>query len=103
MTMDLSLNTVKGAPDIEKIEQSIRAELEAIQLYREIRDTTSNRGIEWVFNDILEEEQRHIGEFLYLIKEHTDSSLPIEIKNGLVEACEVEFPERKGMCDIDLY
>jgi rubrerythrin len=53
---------------IRAIRFDISAEYEAVQLYRQLADSTDDKVAQAVLRDIAEEEVVHAGEFLRLLK-----------------------------------
>jgi rubrerythrin len=53
---------------IRAIRFDIAAEYEAVQLYRQLADSTGDKLAQAVLRDIAEEEVVHAGEFLRLLK-----------------------------------
>ena len=54
---------------IRAIRFSVAAEYEAIQLYKQLAESTNNKLAREVLNEIVEEELVHVGEFLRLLHE----------------------------------
>jgi len=54
---------------IRAIRFMVAAEYEAIQLYRQLAESTDNKLAQDVLKDIADEERVHAGEFLRLLKE----------------------------------
>ncbi len=54
---------------VRAIRFMIAAEYEAVQLYTQLADSTDNKLVIEVLNDIANEEKVHAGEFLRLLKE----------------------------------
>ena len=57
----------KDALDKELLRSAIIAELDAINLYEEMAEMTSNAKIRSVLLDIAKEEKTHVGEFQTLL------------------------------------
>lgn len=53
---------------VRAIRFMIAAEYEAVQLYMQLAESTSNRLAQGVLKDIADEERVHAGEFLCLLK-----------------------------------
>jgi len=49
---------------IRAVRFSIASEYEAIQLYEQIKESTDDKTIKEIFQDIANEEKVHVGEFL---------------------------------------
>jgi rubrerythrin len=49
------------------IHQMIATEHEAVHLYTQLADSTDNKDVKKVMNDVANEEKVHIGEFLKLL------------------------------------
>lgn len=54
---------------VRAIRYSVAAEYEAIQLYMQLAESTDNKLVAAVLEDIANEERVHAGEFLRLLKE----------------------------------
>ena len=54
---------------VRAIRYSMAAEFEAIQLYVQLAESTDNKLVAAVLEDIANEERVHAGEFLRLLKE----------------------------------
>jgi len=54
---------------VRAIRYSMAAEFEAIQLYMQLAESTDNKLVAAVLEDIANEERVHAGEFLRLLKE----------------------------------
>ncbi len=54
---------------LQAIRFSISSEYEAIQIYEQIINSTDNKLLKKVMEDIVEEEKVHVGEFLRVLKE----------------------------------
>jgi len=60
------------------------AELDAINLYEQMSDFSSNETVKNVILDIAKEEKTHAGEFLYLLKE-LDKQQAMEYEKAVAE------------------
>jgi rubrerythrin len=76
---------------IRAIRFMVAAEYEATQLYMQLAESTDNKLVVEVLNDIAKEELVHVGEFLRLLRELA----PDEEKNYAKGAKEVEKIIRK--------
>ena len=65
------------------------AELDAINLYEQMSDFSSNETMKNVILDIAKEEKTHAGEFLYLLKE-LDKQQPVENENAVAEVMKLK-------------
>jgi len=70
--------------DKEILRTGILAELDAINLYEQLSEVTTNKKIKQTLLDIAKEEKTHIGEFESLLNE-IDSEHKEELKNGKKE------------------
>lgn len=53
--------------DKELLRAAIMAELDAINLYEQMADTTENGALKKIFLDVAREEKTHVGEFQALL------------------------------------
>lgn len=51
----------------KKLRESLNAELEAINLYEEIREETDDEHIKELFEHIIEEEKHHVSELYHML------------------------------------
>jgi rubrerythrin len=70
--------------DKEILRTGILAELDAINLYEQLSERTTNKKIKETLLDIAKEEKTHIGEFQALLLE-IDPEYDKELKNGKKE------------------
>ena len=70
--------------DKEILRTGILAELDAINLYEQLSEVTSNKKIKQTLLDIAKEEKTHIGEFEALLNE-IDPEHKEELKKGKKE------------------
>lgn len=78
----------KGNVDKEILRAAIIAELDAINLYEQMAETTQNKAIRKLLWDVAKEEKTHVGEFqtLLLMKDEEQKQ---ELKKGTEEVEEL--------------
>jgi rubrerythrin len=69
LTDILSVDTMTDAEVIRALRLSIEAEYDAVNLYQQIADATTNELVKKVMLDIANEERQHVGEFLKVLQE----------------------------------
>ncbi len=69
---------------VRAIRYDIAAEYEAVQLYRQLADSTDDKLAQAVLRDVAEEEVVHAGEFLRLLK-HLDPDEDKSYEKGYKE------------------
>ena len=76
--------------DLDKqiLRAGILAELDAINLYEQMANMTSNEDLKKVLLDIAKEEKEHVGEFQYLLLKH-DEEQAEELEDGMKEVKEL--------------
>lgn len=67
--------------DQQILRTAIVAELDAISLYEQLSENTSNKKLKAVLLDVAKEEKTHVGEFQALLKE-IDKEQEEELKKG---------------------
>jgi rubrerythrin len=65
------------------------AELDAINLYEQMADSSKNRMIKKLMLDVAKEEKTHAGEFLYLLKE-MDKQQAMENEKAVAEVMKLK-------------
>lgn len=70
--------------DKEILRAAIIAELDAINLYEQMADTTKDRGLRILLEDVAKEEKTHVGEFQTLLLAK-DGEQEGELKEGRKE------------------
>jgi rubrerythrin len=83
----------KGDLDREILRSAIIAELDAINLYEQMADTTQNKNIRKLLLDVAREEKTHVGEFQVLLLIE-DKEQVEELEEGKKEVRELM---RKGI------
>jgi len=78
----------KGDKDKEILRLAIISELDAVSLYEQFSENSTNPKIKKTFLDIAKEEKTHVGEFQALLKE-LDPEYKKELKNGKKEVMEL--------------
>jgi rubrerythrin len=69
---------------LRAVHEALRSEEEAIQLYSQIIESTDNEMVIKTLQDILNEEQVHVGELIILLK-RLDSSVVALLNKGETE------------------
>lgn len=85
--MDKDKSSVNNR-DRQLLRLGIQAELDAINLYEQMADTTDDEFLKKVFLDIAKEEKTHIGEFQELLIRF-DGEHAQELENGKEEINEL--------------
>ncbi|MHC1591468.1 MAG: demethoxyubiquinone hydroxylase family protein [Candidatus Helarchaeales archaeon] len=72
----------------EVLRVAIMAELDAINLYEQMAQMTTNKDLKKVLLDVAKEEKEHVGEFQYLLLEF-DKEQAKELESGKKEVKEL--------------
>ena len=80
---------LKGESLCEAVRLALIAELDAINIYRQIARYASDPLFKRVFEEVAEEEKEHMGEFMYLLRK-CDSTIAGMMEEGEKEAREAE-------------
>jgi len=84
----------KGDIDRELMRSAIIAELDAINLYEQMANMTSNQDLKKVLLDVAHEEKEHVGEFQELLY-RLDKQMEKDVKEGMEEVEEITGKKRK--------
>lgn len=74
--------------DMELLRAGILAELDAINLYDQMAETTDDEDLKKVFKAVAREEKEHVGEFQAMLLER-DKEQVEELKEGEEEVKEI--------------
>ncbi len=66
---------------------AVIAEVDAITLYRQIAEASTDKVVAEVFREVADEEKEHLGEFMYLLR-RCDKNLDEMMKHGEEEVKE---------------
>ena len=66
---------------------AVIAEVDAITLYRQIAEASTDKVVAEVFREVADEEKEHLGEFMYLLR-RCDENLDEMMKHGEEEVKE---------------
>lgn len=78
----------KSDVDKELLRAAIIAELDAINLYEQMANLTSDKGLKAIFLDVAREEKTHVGEFQALLLQN-DKEQQVELEKGRKEVEEL--------------
>jgi rubrerythrin len=78
----------KSDVDKELLRAAIIAELDAINLYEQMANLTSDKALKAIFLDVAREEKTHVGEFQTLLLQH-DKEQQAELEKGRKEVEEL--------------
>jgi rubrerythrin len=78
----------KSDVDKELLRAAIIAELDAINLYEQMANLTSDKALKAIFLDVAQEEKTHVGEFQALLLQH-DKEQQAELEKGRKEVEEL--------------
>lgn len=81
-------NTKELTDDKEIIRLAIMAEMDAINLYKQLATKAKDQRVKDILNHIAEEEKHHVGEFIHLLNLLDDEQVKAN-KEGKIEAEEV--------------
>ena len=84
----------KGNLDQEILRVGLIAELDAINLYQQLADMTTNENIRKILLDIANEEKTHVGEFQALLLRQ-DKGQKKELEEGKKEVDELTQAKRR--------
>jgi rubrerythrin len=86
--LDIAPGTkISGERLCDALRLAIIAEVDAITLYKQIAEASTDKVVAEVFKEVAEEEKEHLGEFMYLLR-RCDSSLDEMMKHGEEEVKE---------------
>lgn len=77
---------------IRAIRFSLASELEAIQIYEQLRDSIDNANAKKLLEEIAHDEKVHVGNFAHLIKVLSPDDAQ-DFEEGIVEAKEIMCEE----------
>jgi len=78
---------ISGERLCDALRLAIIAEVDAITLYRQIAEASTDKVIAEVFREVADEEKEHLGEFMYLLR-RCDENLDEMMKHGEEEVKE---------------
>jgi rubrerythrin len=78
-------NTKELTNDKERIRLGIMAEMDAINLYKQLAEKADDNRVKDILNHVAEEEKHHVAEFLYLLNLLDDEQVKAN-KDGKQEA-----------------
>jgi len=78
---------ISGERLCDALRLAIIAEVDAITLYRQIAEASTDKVIAEVFREVADEEKEHLGEFMYLLR-RCDENLDEMMKQGEEEVKE---------------
>ena len=87
----------KKSTDKEMLRLAIQAEYDAVNLYEQMSETTSNSKIRKIMLDVAREEKVHIGEFEELLRQ-VDDEQERALSDGAEEVGQMLTPIRCQYC-----
>lgn len=81
-------NTKELTNDKERIRLGIMAEMDAINLYKQLAEKANDNRVKDIFNHVAEEEKHHVAEFAHLLNLLDDEQVKAN-KDGKQEAEDV--------------